>query len=195
MTRLSLRQTPAYDVRLDVLANRIEGRNIEFIVNSKRMLAGSIVILILAVSSMAAACDLRCGFAEAQADCHSMRMKAGDSSVAEIETRDAEMAGMAMSPEPSASLADRAAVSSALVMEMHHARIGEMGRCERHSCDEFAACILKSVRHDGSKSRITLAVVPSPVTAHLQTIAHEAGNRITLFNPGDRVPLLVALRV
>lgn len=192
MTRRSLRQTSAVNASLDVLANRIEGRNIEFIVNSKRMLAGSIVILMLAVSSMAAACDLRCGFAEAQADCHSMRMKAGDSSVADMETSDT---GMAMSPEPSASLADRATISSALIMEMHHARIGEMGRCERHSCDEFAAYILKSVRHDGSQSRIAMAVVPSPVIAHLQTILHEAGNRITAFNFGDHVPPLVALRI
>jgi hypothetical protein len=195
MARQNQQQTPGFDIRPDVLANGIERRRIESIVTLKRMLAGSIVILMLAVSSMAAACDLSCGFAEAQADCHSMRMKAGDSSVADMRTSDTEMGGMAMPPESSATLPDRVAISPALRTEMRHARIGEMGPCERQSCNEFAAYILKSACQDGSQSRIDPAIASLPLAAQLQTTFHDAGDGITTYSPGDRGPLLVALRI
>jgi len=195
MTRQNLRQTPGFDIRLDVLANGIEWRRIDDIVNLKRMLAGLIIVLMLSVSSMAAACDLSCGFAKAQADCHSSRMKSQDSSAAGMEMSGTGMDGMTMPPESSASLPGPGATFSSSHMEMHHALMGEMGPCERESCDEYGAYISKLTRHDASQFRAALTVVSLPRMAQLQASFYDPRDGIATFSPGDRVPLRTTLRI
>jgi hypothetical protein len=157
----------------------------------KRMIAGSIVVLMLAVSAVAAACDLACGFAEAQADCHSARITTGNSSDAYVE-----MSGMSGMTMPDELNAGRAAISSALDMEMHHARIGQMGPCERQFCnDEGAAYISRSVRRDAPALRIGLAVECLPRMGPIYAGFYDARDGIARFRSGDRVPLRILLRV
>jgi hypothetical protein len=159
------------------------------------MLAGSIIVPILFVSSMAAACDIACGFAKAQADCHSARMNIRDSAAASMPMSDDGMAGMAMPPEPGATLAGQETISATLQMETHHARIGQMGPCERQSCNEYAAYISKSTRHDAPRFRAALTVVSLSRMAQLQTSFYDPRDGIPTFSPGDRVPLRTTLRI
>jgi hypothetical protein len=195
MTRQNLRQMPAFKIRHDVLANGIERRRIDRIVNLKRMLAGSIVVLMLLVSSMAAACDLSCGFAKARADCHSVRMNTLESAAADMEMSDTGMSGMAMPPESSATIPDQGAASFTFHIEMHDALIGEMGPCERQSCNEYGAYISKSTRHDASQFRAALTVVSLPRMALLQTSFYDLRDGVATFSPGDGVPLRMTLRI
>ena len=48
-------------------------RKIETGMMIRRIFAGSIVALLLSVSSLAAACDLSCAFASMNSDCHSQQ--------------------------------------------------------------------------------------------------------------------------
>jgi hypothetical protein len=156
--------------------------------NLKRTIVGSIVVLMLAVSSMAGACDISCGFA--QADCHSVQMKA--STAAEMEMSGNGMADMAMPPESGAVPSDRASISFSLNMEMRHARLGQMGPCERQSCNDYAAYISRSFRRNAPQFRTALAVarLPRPTVSF-----YEARDGIARLSPGSRMPLPTTLRI
>ena len=68
----------------------------------RRIFAGSIVALLLSVSSLAAACDLSCAFASMNSDCHSQQTESQDSASGGMNMDGMAMAGMTM-PEMASS--------------------------------------------------------------------------------------------
>jgi hypothetical protein len=99
----------------------------------KRILAGSIVALLVCVSALAAACDLSCAFASMSSDCHSSQSQMLDSDSGGMKMDGMSMAGMTM-PEMAGGAGEQT-VSAAERAKTGHASIGEMGPCERRSCD------------------------------------------------------------
>ena len=96
----------------------------------RRIFVGTLAAIVLCVSSMAAACDLSCGFSVFRSDCHSPR-----SATTQSDSLDMTMAGMTM-PEPAADRpAKQPMVSSAPQRVPAHAALVEMGACGRQSCD------------------------------------------------------------
>jgi len=111
----------------------------------KRMIAGSIAALLLAVTSMAAACDLSCAFAMASSDCH-----ASESTTASAGSSDAmarmDMGGMDMSGMAMPGVSDSATSPSISSAKAAHPSIGDMGPCERQSCDKGSFVFAKAGR-------------------------------------------------
>jgi len=62
----------------------------------KRVFVGSIVALLLSVSSLAAACDVSCAFASMNSDCHSDRAESQDSTPGGMKMDGMAMDGMTM---------------------------------------------------------------------------------------------------
>ena len=114
----------------------------------KRTIAGSIAALLLAVTSMAAACDLSCAFAMASSDCHaseSTTASAGSSdAMARMDMGGMDMSGMAM-PGASES-ATPPSTSEMSPAKAAHSSIGDMGPCERQSCDKGSFVFVKAGR-------------------------------------------------
>jgi hypothetical protein len=114
----------------------------------KRTIAGSIAALLLAVTSMAAACDLSCAFAMASSDCH-----ASESTTASAGSSDAmarmDMGGMDMSGTAMPGASESATPPSTSEMspaKAAHPSIGDMGPCERQSCDKGSFVFVKAGR-------------------------------------------------
>jgi hypothetical protein len=112
----------------------------------KRTIAGSIAALLLAVTSMAAACDLSCAFAMASSDCH-----ASESTTASAGSADAmagmDIGGMDLSEMAMPGASDRATPPSTSDMstaKAAHPSIGDMGQCERQSCDKGSFVFVKA---------------------------------------------------
>src|SRR5579864_3745334 len=99
----------------------------------RRIFAGSIVALLLSVSPLAAACDISCAFPSISADCHSQRTESQASASGGMK-----MDGMAMAEMPMPEMANgqgQQPEPAATGPNASHALIGEMGPCERQSCD------------------------------------------------------------
>lgn len=129
--------------------------------NAKKALAGSIVALLLAVTSAAAACDVSCAFALASADCHSSEAPSDSSMSAAMEMDGMDMPGMAM---PSMATGQMPAPNSA-ISRAHsgHPEIGDMGPCERQSCDKGLFVFVKG--RSSETGRASSAVVVGPISA------------------------------
>lgn len=133
--------------------------------NMKRMIAGSIAALLLAVTSMAAACDLSCAFAMASSDCH-----ASESTTASAGSGDAMagmgMGGMDMSGMAMPAVSDSATPPSTSDMspaKAAHPSIGDMGPCERQSCDKGSFVFVNAGR---SAAHVAQAAPPAlPVSS------------------------------
>jgi hypothetical protein len=119
----------------------------------RRILAGTLVALLLCVSSVAAACDLSCGFALFRSDCHSPQMAGG-----EFDSPDMTMAGMVM-PEMAG---DRSAIQQVVFTAPQaipvHPVLGDMGVCARQSCDQDEALASKA-NHSTSVQFETISIV------------------------------------
>jgi hypothetical protein len=103
----------------------------------RRIFAGSIVLLLLSVSPIAVACDLSCAFAPMNSDCHSRQTRLQASPSSEMNMAGMSMAGMTM-PETAGGENSRSVFAMAGGMR-NHPRVGEMGLCERQSCDNGPA--------------------------------------------------------
>jgi hypothetical protein len=118
----------------------------------RRILAGTLVALLLCVSSLAAACDLSCGFALFRSDCHSPQMAGRES-----DSPDMTMAGMAMPEMAADSSAIQQAVTARRAMPVH-AVLVDMGACARQSCDQ-AQALASKVNHPTSAQFETISMV------------------------------------
>src|ERR1700733_7624074 len=99
----------------------------------KRILAGSIVALLASVSTLAAACDLSCAFGSMNSDCHSSQVQNLDSDSGGMKMDGMAIAGMTMPEMP--GVAGQQISSTTERARTGHPSIGDMGPCERHSCD------------------------------------------------------------
>src|ERR1700676_5285457 len=107
----------------------------------RRIFASSIVALMLSVSPLAAACDLSCAFASLNSDCHSEQTEPQGPSSGDMKMDGMATDGMTM-PEMAHS-GDQQAISRT---RTSHPTIGEMGPCERQSCDPDSAVSAKASR-------------------------------------------------
>ncbi len=159
----------------------------------RRIFAGSIVALLLSVSSFTAACDLSCAFASMNSDCHSAQTESQDSAVGGMKMDGMEMAGMTM-PETAGGEGQQA-VSAAALPNVAHPSIGEMGPCEKQNCDNGSAVSAKTTRSVDSHSHSLLAVAETPRADDALTIFHDARDDVASFPIRDASPLQLSLRI
>lgn len=111
----------------------------------KRIVAGLIVALLLAVTSVAAACDLSCAFGVADSDCHaSAESSQFAMDPAAMSMSGMDMAGMAM-PEIATDLGQPPS-SNISRAKAAHPTVGDMGPCERQSCEKNTFVATKAGR-------------------------------------------------
>ena len=163
----------------------------------KRTIAGSIAALLLAVTSMAAACDLSCAFAMASSDCHSSESttaSAGSANaMAGMDMGGMDMSGMAM---PSASESATAPSTSEMSpVKAAHPSIGDMGPCERQSCDKGSFVFVRAGRSAARRVQTAPAALRVSLPATGLQISHGATDDVTLFSPVHTTSLSLVLRV
>jgi hypothetical protein len=159
----------------------------------RRILAGSIVALLLSVSSLAAACDLSCAFPSMSADCHLEQAEQQNPSSGAMKMDGMAMAGMMM-PEISQSEAQKT-VSAISQTSPSHPSIGEMGPCEKQSCDSDTPVSVKMTRSIDAQFHSILANTETPFANCAPTLVHDARDDIAQYLPSDGSPLHISLRV
>src|ERR1700730_15675597 len=103
----------------------------------KRIFAGSIVALLLSMTSLAAACDVSCAFASVSSDCHSQQTESQVSPPGGMTMDGMARDGMAM-PEMAGG-ENQQSVAAVQGLNATHPVIGEMGPYEKQACsDGFA---------------------------------------------------------
>lgn len=156
----------------------------------RRIFAGSMIGLLLGVSSLAVACDLSCGFAQFHSDCHSPQMAATESGPAGVT-----MAGMTMPEMSGADSTDQEIYSPTSRAMSAHAVIGEMGPCERESCDQVQALTGKINHSNAVQFEMIWAVAGLSYIGFLQTAFHDAREDIAPLCPVIHTPLSMSLRI
>jgi hypothetical protein len=159
----------------------------------RRIFAGSIGALLLSVTSLAAACDVSCAFASMNSDCHSQQAETRDSAAGGMK-----MDGMAMSGMNIPGMAngeDQQAVPAISRMKASHPSIGEMGPCERQSCDNGSAVFAKTTRFGDSHFHSILAIAETPRGDGALTLIRGARDEIATYQVRDGIPLHLRLRI
>ena len=159
-------------------------------VQIKRIFAGSLTALLLCVSSWAAACDLSCGFAQLQSDCHSSQMAAKESGAPEIA-----MAGMAMPEMAGADSMSQQMFSSTSQTMPAHAALVDMGACERQSCDQAQALAAKGNHSASAQLEMIWAVAGFRRIHSAQIAFHDARDDLAPLSPAIHDSLSVNLRI
>jgi hypothetical protein len=159
----------------------------------RRIFAGSVVALLLSVSPLAAACDLSCAFASMNSECHSEKTESQDPTSGGMKMGGMTMAGMTM---PGMALGeDQYAVSAISRTIASHPSIGEMGPCEKRSCDSDSALSAKTTRSIDSQFQSTLAVAETPRDDGALTLFPDARDDIARYGRRDGIPLQLSLRI
>lgn len=159
----------------------------------RRIFAGTIVALLLSVSSLAAACDLSCAFPSMSADCHSEQTKPQDSSSVGMKMDGMAMAGMTMPGMGSG--ASQQAVSAISQTNASHPSIGEMGPCEKQSCDSDTTVSARMTRSIDSQFHSILANTETPRAHCAPTLFHDARDDSAHYLPSGKSPLHLSLRI
>jgi hypothetical protein len=159
-------------------------------VKIRRIFAVSLAALLLFVSSLAAACDLSCGFALFRSDCHSPEMAATDSSASDMT-----MAGMRMAERADENSTDQQIGSSPQQAMPPHAVLADMGACERQSCDQAQALASKADHSTAAQFETISTHAETPSMKSLQAAFHESRDDIPLFSPFVDSPLDISLRI
>ena len=156
----------------------------------RRIFAGSLVALLLSFPPFAAACDVSCSFMQIGTDCHFGQMGTRDSmpSVSKMD-------GMAMHEMPGAGHAVQQATSKTERAESRHMRIGEMGPCERQSCDGGSAILARASRPVDPQFQAVLAPGESSRADFSRLCLHDARDDIAHHRPADTSSLRLILRV
>jgi len=157
----------------------------------KRIFAGSIVALLLSVSSLAAACDLSCAFHSMISDCHSEQAQTSASDGMKMDGM--AMAGMTM-PEMTGG-DEQQAVSAISRANMAHPSIGEMGPCEKQSCDSGSAISATTSRSIDLRLHPVIAVGETPRPDGALALFRDARDAIALHRLHYGIPLHLNLRV
>ena len=156
----------------------------------RRIFAGSLAALLLCASSLAAACDLSCGFALFRSDCHSPQMAAEESRPAEMT-----MAGMTMPEGAEAGSADQPTVSPSPRATTAHAVLADMGACERQTCEQAQASASKINHSTAAQFETISTVAGSSHRDSLRAAFHEARDCIAPLSPAGQFLLDVSLRI
>ncbi len=159
-------------------------------VKIRRIFAGTLAALLLCVSSLAAACDLSCGFALFRSDCHSPQTAAEKSQRPEMA-----MTGMAGPEMAGDSATNQPMVSSAPQSMPGHAVLADMGACMRQSCDQAQALAFKANRSTAAQFETVSTTSELSLTESFRNAFHEARGDIAPHLPGVQPPLDVSLRI
>ena len=160
---------------------------------SRRILAGSVALLLLAVSALAAGCDISCSFAAMNSDCHSRHAAIQYSSSDEMTMSAMDMAGMAM-PEtarartPQSVSANRDETSS-------HPSIGEMGPCEHQACENSSAVSARRALLAAAHFSFVSAFLETPLGTDGSSHLHDARDDVASFPLRDASRLNRNLRI
>jgi hypothetical protein len=161
--------------------------------NIKRAVAGSVVMLLLAVTSMAAACDLSCTFAFANSACHGSGEPAQDSMASAMDMGGMDIAQMSMpgleqeQASPSASEVSQTKAA--------HPSIGDMGPCERQSCDGSSFVATSAGRSNAARVSLLPAIAQNLSSVVAAQILHGARDDISRPAPYPASPLTLILRI
>ena len=158
-------------------------------VKIRRILAGILVALVLCVSSVAAACDLSCGFAAFQPDCHSS-MAAADSASADMT-----MAGMTMTQAAVGGPVNAPAALSAPQSMPAHAALVEMGACARQSCDQAPVLAARSNHSTATQFEKTMPLAADCLAGPRSISFHVARDDVSAPDRALRPLLDVSLRI
>ena len=170
-------------------------RRIETGMMIRRIFAGSIVALLLSVSSLAAACDLSCAFASMSSDCHSAQTESQDSAVGGMKMDGMAMAGMTM-PGMASRRRPTSGFCGRALQTASHPSIGEMGPCERQTCDNGSAVSAKTTRSVDSHFHSLLAVTETPrADGALHDYFMTREMTLHRFHVRDGSPLHLSLRI
>jgi hypothetical protein len=115
----------------------------------RRAFASSMVVLLLSLSALAAACDVNCSFPWAHSGCHLRQSALLNSSSGKMNMSGMDMSGMTMPVESPDG--DSQSISAITNGKSDHPSIGEMGPCERQSCGEDSAVSAKTCRFVDSR--------------------------------------------
>jgi hypothetical protein len=159
----------------------------------RRIFAGSIVALLLSVPSLAAACDLSCAFASMKSDCHVQPAEPQDSSASKMDMNGMSMAGMAM-PDM-ANGEDQPSASAAQGSQASHPLLGELGPCERQTCDNSSAVSAKTSRSVGSHFHSILAFTEASCAIGAPPHFHIARDDAASDRLQNRSSLQLSLRI
>jgi hypothetical protein len=159
----------------------------------RRIFAGSIGALLLSVTSLAAACDVSCAFASMSSDCHAVQAESQDSAPGGVTMDGMAMAGMTM-PEMGSG-ANLQTVSAISQTSPNHPSIGEMGPCEKQSCDSDTPVSARMTRSIDSQFHSILADTETPRANCAPALSHDARDDITHNRPSGGSPLHLSLRI
>jgi hypothetical protein len=159
----------------------------------RRIFAGSIVALLLSVTSLAAACDVSCAFASMSSDCHAKQTGSQDSAPSGMTMDGMAMPGMTM-PEMATGEVQQG-VSAISRSKASHPSVGEMGPCERQACDNGSAIFAKTTRSGDSQFHSILATTETLHAGGAFTLVHDARDDIAAYQVRNGSPLLLSLRI
>jgi hypothetical protein len=159
----------------------------------RRIFTGTIVALLLSVSPLAVACDLSCAFASMNSDCHAQRAETQDAASGGMRMDGMAMdgitmRGMAHSPEQKAA----SAISGVMP---NHPSIGEMGPCEKQSCDGDTAVSEKTRRSLPTQHNLILRIAENPRLISAARLIRDARDDIATHHIRDGSPLHLSLRI
>ena len=159
-------------------------------VKFRRIFAGSLVMLLMYVSSLAAACDLSCGFSLFRSDCHSPEIASADSGPSDIT-----MVAMTM-PEMAGENSTERQISSSPKQAMPpHAALADLGACERQSCDQAQALPSKADHSTAAQFDTISTVAESSCMESLRIACPESRDGSPPFSAFVYSPLDVSLRI
>jgi hypothetical protein len=159
------------------------------------MFAGSIVALLLAASSLAMACDLSCEFASMNSDCHAEQTEPQDSASGGMKMDGMAMDGMTM-PQMSGDYSrNQQMVSAPRRTRPLHAKVVDMGTCERQTCDQASTLAVKANHGTTAKSDAVFIHNGFPRIASLQTVFLDARDCLARLGPVVHAPRSLSLRI
>ena len=159
----------------------------------RRIFAGSIVAILLSVSSLAAACDLSCAFPSMKSDCHSQKNESRDSMSGGMNMDGMAMAGMTM---PEMAGGEIPLMLSPLSRtRAGHPSIGEMGPCERQSCGNSSTDSAKTSRTADSHFSSILTTTEALRINIAPPLIHEARDDVGTNPARDGSLLHISLRI
>jgi hypothetical protein len=159
----------------------------------RRIFAGSIIVLLLSVSALAAACDLSCAFAQLQSDCDSTQAIT-QTKGQEFGTTDVTMPDMTMPGMDDAGSGNQPLASAPAEPKAAHEVIGEMGPCERQACAQSPA-IATQANHLAAHVDADRTIAGFSNLEYPQASFHDARDAIVLHNPDFYNPASMSLRV
>jgi hypothetical protein len=159
----------------------------------KRILASSIVALLLSLTALGAACELSCGFASDRSGCHTQHAQASDSAPTTMKIDNMDMSGMAM-PDVADST-DQEMFSSPLQAPPAHADLIDMNVCERQPCDQAQATAGRANPVAATHCGGSWAAAGSSYSNLLASNVHDARDDVAPRGLKIHSPLTISLRI